>query len=385
MRVMMIGPYPRSPGRIDGGVAAAMTYLSQALVTVQGVQLIGVRIAWDAESSLGGEFGWPIVDLSMGRFGLSTLYRRQRVRLRELIRQHRPHIIHAQGVDVAGYLSVNSGMPTVVTVHGLLSENAKYQTNLANRARSTVAGMLTERRTIRRATDLIAISPFVAQYYGAKIAGRVHEVPNAVAPRFFGLTRLPERGRYLFAGRIAHGKGLIDLLHAIARNTSSVTKVVLAGAAPDKSYENEVRMASERLGLSNVVTFAGLLDEEALLGEFSRAEALLLPSHQETAPMVVQQAMAAGLAVIASKVGGIPFQIEHDATGLLFEPGNVEELTGLLSRLGADRSLGPRLGAAARKSACARYDANEVALATISVYQHVLTSNARLGGHRKSP
>ena len=145
-----------------------------------------------------------------------------------------------------------------------------------HRARAIVAGMLTERRTIRRATDLIAISPFVTQYYGTGIAGRVHEVPNAVAPSFFEVKRFPERGRYLFAGRIANGKGLIDLLHAIARNASTVKKVVLAGAAPDKSYENLVRMESERLGLSNIVVFAGLLDEASLQGEFSRAEALAI-------------------------------------------------------------------------------------------------------------
>src|SRR5688572_1382815 len=209
MRVMMIGPYPRSPGRIDGGVAAAMTYLSQALVATQAVQLIGVRIAWDGDISRPwGDFEWPIVELSIGKLGLSTLYLRQKARLRHLIREHRPDILHGQGVDVAGYLSVNSGMPTVVTVHGLLSENAKYQTDLVTKARAIVAGMLTERRTIRRASDLIAISPFVTQYYGAQIAGRVHEVPNAISSRFFRLRRFPERGRYLFAGRIAHGKGL---------------------------------------------------------------------------------------------------------------------------------------------------------------------------------
>jgi glycosyltransferase involved in cell wall biosynthesis len=381
---MMIGPYPRSPARIDGGVAAAMTYLSQALVATQGVQLIGVRIGWDGDTSRQcDEFAWPIVDMPLGRLSLSTLYRRQQARLRHFIRHHRPDIIHGQGVDVAGYLSVKSGIPTVVTVHGLLSENAKYQTDLATKARAIVAGMLTESRTIRRATDLIAISPFVTQYYGAKIAGRVHEVPNAISSRFFGVKRFPERGRYLFAGRIANGKGLIDLLRAIARNISSVTKVVLAGAAPDKAYENEVRMESERLGLSKVVTFAGLLDEEALLGEFSRADALILPSHQETAPMVIQQAMAAGLAVIATKVGGIPYQIQHDVTGLLFEPGNIDELSGLIQRLASDSSLGLRLGTAARESASTLYDANEIARATISVYETVLSSNSCLGRHRK--
>ena len=47
LRVMMIGPYPRSPDRIDGGAASALTYLSQALVAESGVELVGVRIAAD--------------------------------------------------------------------------------------------------------------------------------------------------------------------------------------------------------------------------------------------------------------------------------------------------------------------------------------------------
>ena len=383
MRVMMIGPYPRSPNRIDGGVAAAMTYLSKALVAKHELQLVGVRIAWGDEISRQvNDFAWPIVDMPLGRLSLSSLYQRQKAHLRDLVRHHRPDIIHGQGVDVAGYLAVSAGIPTVVTVHGLLSECAKFETEMRARARAIVTGMLTERRTIRRATDLIAISPYVTEYYGAGIAGRVHEVPNAVAPSFFEVRRSPERGRFLFAGRIAKGKGLIDLLRAIATNSSTVKQLVLAGAAPDKSYEDLVRVESARLGLSNIVVFAGLLDEASLQEEFSRAEALLLPSYQETAPMVVQQSMAAGLAVIASRVGGIPYQIEHDATGLLFEPGNVDELAELIRRLALDGSLAPRLGAAAREVASARYDASQVASATISVYETVLNSVARAGSHR---
>ena len=82
------------------------------------------------------------------------------------------------------------------------------------------------------------------------------------------------------------------------------------------------RIAGE-LGIAPKVEFTGLLDEPSLIREFERAEALVLPSFQETAPMVVQQAMAAGLAVVASRVGGIPYQIRHEVSGLLFEAGNV--------------------------------------------------------------
>ncbi len=87
-----------------------------------------------------------------------------------------------------------------------------------------------------------------------------------------------------------------------------------------------------------------------MLEEFSRAEALVLPSYQETAPMVIQQAMAAGLAVIATKICGVPYQIEHDVTGLLYTAGSVDELATLLRRLGTEPSLGKRLGEAARAS-----------------------------------
>ena len=376
MRVMMIGPFPRSPDRIDGGVAAAITYLSQALVKMPGVELVGVRIAWDAgESRTSDGMGWPIDDLALDRMSLSTLYWRQKRRLRELIRHYQPTVIHAQGTDVAGFLAIGCGLPAVVTVHGILGECAKFQTDLATKARAKLASLLTERRTIRRATDLIAISPYVTRYYQSEISGRVHEIPNAVAWNFFQVVRTPQRGRVLFAGRIANGKGLLELLRAVAGNPDVVRKLVLAGAAPDIAYERLVRNETQRLGLANRVEFAGLLSERNLLKEFGLAEVLVLPSYQETAPMVVQQAMASGLAVIATRVGGIPFQIEHDVTGLLFEPGDVGELTRLIERIGNEPTLSRRLGNAAKEMAVAKYDAEGVARATLTVYQSMFSSH----------
>jgi glycosyltransferase involved in cell wall biosynthesis len=344
-------------------------------VAEPGIELVGVRITRDGTGTHEStEFGWPVADLSLGRLSLSTFYRRQKHRLSNLIRQYRPDIVHGQGTDVAGFLAVGCGLPSVVTVHGLLGECAKYQTNPATKARAVLSGLLTERHTVRRATDLIAISPYVTRYYESELRGRVHEVPNAVAPSFFGVRRAPERGRLLFAGRIANGKGLVELLRAVALNQATVTKVVLAGSAPDPAYADFVRKEAELLGLTGRVEFAGLLDEPSLLEEFALAEALVLPSYQETAPMVIQQAMAAGLAVLATNVGGVPFQIQHDVMGLLFGAGDVAQLAGLLGRLGDDPSLSRRLGEAAKIAAVARYDASTVARATIAVYQSILSS-----------
>ena len=373
LRVMMIGPYPQSPDRINGGVASAVMYLSQALAAEPGIDLIGVRIAKGrADSCQSTQFNWPVADLPLGRLGLTTFYRRQKHRLGELINHFRPDIVHGQGTDIAGFLAVGCGLPAVLTVHGLLGECARFQTDPATKARAVLAAMLTERNTVRRATDLIAISPYVTRYYQKEIKGRIHDVPNAVAPNFYRLARVPERGRLLYAGRIAHGKGLIELLQAVARNRATVTRLVLAGAAPDPVYEDLVKNEAVRLNLAECVQFAGLLRESALLQEFARAEALMLPSHQETAPMVVQEAMAAGLAVIATNVGGIPEQVEHEVTGLLFEPGDVNQLTALIARFGNDEDLSRRLGAAAKAVAIERYQASAVARATISVYRTML-------------
>ena len=108
----------------------------------------------------------------------------------------------------------------------------------------------------------------------------------------------------------------------------------------------------------------------------------MLPSHQETAPMVVQQAMAAGLAVVATNVGGIPQQVQHDTTGLLFGPGDVHALAANLRRLHDEPGLASRLGAAGRVVASERYRADEVAMATRAVYVQALAARGRINKER---
>lgn len=370
---MMIGSYPRTPGRINGGVAAAMMYLSGELARTSGIELIGVRIAKDeADASDASQFDWTIVDLPLGRLSLSTLYGRQRKRLAELVARYNPDILHAQGADIAGFLAVRSTVPSVITIHGLLAECARFQSNPVERARATLAAAVTERSTVLRATDLIAISPYVTAYYADGIRGRVHDVPNPVAASYFEMPRAPEPGRFLYAGRIANGKGLVELIQAYASVRQPHWSLVLAGATPDSAYEGRLRSLTAALGVSASVHFRGLLDEATLMQEFSVAQSLVLPSFQETAPMVVQQAMAAGLAVVATKVGGIPFQVDHGTTGLLFDAGDAVALGRHLKAVGDDPQLARELGAAAKVAAEARYRAGVVADATAAVYRGIL-------------
>ncbi len=370
---MMIGPYPSDPARINGGVAAAMMYLCDALIAGGEIELIGVRVSRSERDRCdASRYLYPVHDLPLGRLSLTTLYRRQLGRLRDLISVHKPDLVHAQGTDIAGYLAVRCGLPSVVTVHGLLAECARYQSDLLARMRASFAAAVTERDTVRRATDLIAISPYVTRYYGREIGGRVHDVPNAVAPAYFEVSRKPEAGRLLYAGRIANGKGLSELIQAFARTSSSTANLVLAGAMPDAAFGRELCEEIERLGLTKRVTLAGLLDESQLINEFARSQALILPSHQETAPMVVQQAMAAGLPVVATRVGGIPDQIDHGSTGLLFDAGDASSLAKHIKRIFNEPDWVERMGVSARGLAHTRYRASRVASDTVAIYRDMI-------------
>jgi glycosyltransferase involved in cell wall biosynthesis len=372
----MIGPYPRSPDKIDGGAASALTYLSQELARRPGIELVGVRIAdTTTASKCNGTFGWPVVDLPLGRLGLLTLYRRQRREFASLLERYRPDVVHGQGIDLPGFIAAHCGIPSVVTVHGILAEETRYGADLSARLRSCLTGVLLERPTIRRATDLISISPYVSQHYGSLIRGRVYEIPNAISQRYFEIKRSPESGRVLFAGRIIRRKGVLDLVRAFGEAFEWGDRLVLAGAATDPEYDRLVRQEVARRGITARVEFRGLVDETTMLEEFSRASALVLPSYQETAPMVIQQAMAAGVPVIATRICGIPYQIEEGATGLLYEAGIVGQLASLMRKLRTDPSLGVRMGEAARSAATGRYRAGTVADATLRAYEAILDEN----------
>jgi glycosyltransferase involved in cell wall biosynthesis len=246
------------------------------------------------------------------------------------------------------------------------------RTNPIARFREYAQARITEQFVVERAPHVVAISPYVARHYKGRMGGVIHEIPNAVAPAFFTLRRRPQPRRLLFAGRLSRGKGVLDLVRVVASALPARHTLVLAGSCPDPFFDSQLRSTISDLKCGDRVELAGLLDEQELIGEFSRASALVLPSYQETAPMVIQQAMASGLPVVATRVGGIPDLIEHDVSGLLYHPGDLGALASSLGRLDAEAGLAERLAFAAREKACLSFTAEAIASATLSVYQGIL-------------
>jgi glycosyltransferase involved in cell wall biosynthesis len=192
-----------------------------------------------------------------------------------------------------------------------------------------------------RGADLVAAtSRSVAGWAGAR--AEVVYPGVDVPPRLPGL-RSAGRGRVLgAAGRLAPIKGLEYLLQALAIVQATVPEVALeiAGSGPE---EASLRDEVNRLGLEGRVRFLGWQEEIP----FQRWDVFVMPSLEEAFGIAALEAMAAGLPVVGSAVGGLPELIEDGRTGCLTPPADSRALAERLIPLLLDGGLRGRMGAAA--------------------------------------
>jgi len=377
LRVAMITDYPDDEGVVDGGVQAVSKYLVKAMAQTGDihVDVIGFRYGATKSETIRAD-GYTRHILPGGRFGAITGYWQDQRSLNRLLKTISPDIVHSQGVGHDGTVAARSGYPVVTTIHGIFSEEAKHIESFHRRTRHRLLDMLSEYHCIRHAKHTILISPYVGEHWGDKLSGQKYMIANPVAPGFFDVSRNEENGRILFAGRLYKLKGVADLISAVATVSGTMNaKLVLAGSLDDSDYVEFLKAETRRLGVEKRVEFAGILGEERLLDELSRAAVLVLPSYQETAPMVIQEAMASGVPVIATRVGGTSYQIDDGESGFLVEAGDVEALADRLLRLFSDDQLRIDMGRAARERASDDYRAINVAKATIDVYRKILARN----------
>ena len=168
-------------------------------------------------------------------------------------------------------------------------------------------------------------------------------VPIAPAPPPGG-----RRNVVLFLGRLTREKGLHELLEAFAglRVQLPEAELVCAGAGELEAAQQR----AARLGIEETVRFPGWIGPQERQAWLRRAAVLALPSHAEGLPMCLLEAMAAGVPVVASAVGGIPDVVRHGVNGLLVAPGDAAELERALRRLLREPRLAAALGAAGRES-----------------------------------
>ncbi len=181
--------------------------------------------------------------------------------------------------------------------------------------------------------------------------------PQREAREVLGLPQ--ERCVILFVGRIEPLKGIDTLLRAIALIAPDMPcwqealSVSIIGGAPGAGIATEGRVNAElarleelraELGIEELVTFLGAKDQDRLVYYYSAAELVVVPSHYESFGMVALEAMACGTPVVASKVGGLAYNVQDGQTGFLVPNGDAEALAAKIQRLLTDQELNDKLG-----------------------------------------
>lgn len=359
---------------VDGGVQAVTKYLVDELVKSEQLDVHVLSFKYGADRLDSREMhGYTRHVIPAARLGAFTIYSRDQHAANTLLERLRPDIVHSQGAGHYGIVATRSPYPALITIHGIMSKEAVHAASLRLKFRRWLISQLSNRYCIRSDKSTIIISPYVADYYGDRLTGPRFHIPNPVAPVFFAVERSEKPGTILFAGRLLPLKGVSDLLAATATIAKSQhVRLVLAGSLENRRHVANLRSQAAELNIQEIVHFRGILDEAELLSEFAQASVLVLPSYQETAPMVIQEAMAAGVPVIATRVGGIPYQISDGETGLIFDPGDVQRLTEHLMSVLQDEVMRKTFANAARRYAEDHYRAEGIARRTIEAYQQIL-------------
>lgn len=161
--------------------------------------------------------------------------------------------------------------------------------------------------------------------------------------------------RLLFVGRLAAVKGIPILLEALVklRAQHPGVRLTLVGDGPERE---SLKALAARLGVADMVTFAGYADEDGVAAHLAGSDIFVLPSFAEGVPVVLMEAMAARLPVVASRVAGVPELVEDGESGFLVPPGDVAALTARLGTLLADPERGATMGETGRQKVIADYN-----------------------------
>ena len=300
--------------------------------------------------------------------------------VRRKLREIRPDVVHGQGTERDCAISaVFSGYQNVVTLHG----NMRLVAKLAKAKPWSYLGLTAalENVVLRRTDGVVCISTYT-QANVRKLNGRTWIVPNAVDPSFFETQRKPGDPPTIlcvgFVGPRKNQNAFIEALVPLREKRNF--RLVFLGKAPSRNdyAESFLRLVQQYSWIEH----AGFVGREGLREELAKASILALPSLEDNCPMVILEAAAAGVPVVASRVGGIPDLIEHEVNGLLFDPEDAAGIRESVRKALVDRRLSESLAEAGKRTARERFHPVAVAEQHLAIYRELLSSSGGSGQNR---
>jgi glycosyltransferase involved in cell wall biosynthesis len=263
-----------------------------------------------------------------------------------------PVVVSLRGSDVPGYDPHHAG---VQRMHRLLKPLTRW--------------------IWRRADRVVALS----ESLGRLTSQTMPELRYAVVPNGVDLTlfhppevmRQPRTSpvRCLAVARLVERKGLGCLIRAFALLERGRFELDIVGDGPDR---HALRELATNLGVAEEVRFLGSLSRPMVAERYRQADLFTLPSTAESFGNVFAEALASGLPIVASQVGGIPDLVEHGSNGLLVPPGDPLRLAQAIRYLADDPQLRSEMAGRNRVKAEATLEWTQVTKRYLSIYEAVM-------------
>jgi glycosyltransferase involved in cell wall biosynthesis len=295
--------------------------------------------------------------------------------LARLLRHERFDILHThtpRAALIGRVAATLAGVPMVHHVHGQTATEVRgrWWTRLMARI---------ERTSLSRAAAVIAVSSSAAEYMARQgiAKSRLRVIPNGVPAR----AALPPRAipatewTLGMVGLLRPRKGLETVLDALAllRRQGFAVRLRVIGSFETTAYQREVEQHVERLGIGAAVDWAGFCHD--IDTQLVRLDLMAFPSLlAEGMPMVVLEAMAAGVPLVASRVAGVTDVLRDGVEGLLCKPGDPADLAGAISRVLRGTVCWESLRSRAHRRQSEEFSDSAMARSVAELYREILDS-----------
>jgi glycosyltransferase involved in cell wall biosynthesis len=306
----------------------------------------------------------PLPRLTLGEYVSFSLLSAAKVRAADL------DIVHGHSMYSFGYaLARRRKLPYLLTAHGTQKNELKHTLNTRptpNHVITDFGSMLMERYSARKADAVIVVSQenkrdIVAQYHTPE--DKVKVIHNGIDPARFRKSELGNN-RIIYVGRLHERKGVDKLLLSFKKVLDEMdAELVIVGSG---EMAGTLKKLAKRLAIKGSVRFCGYVDDDAIPELYSSSSLFVMPSYYEGFGIVLLEAMASGLPVVATATGGAPELIEDGVNGFLATHGNMHE--SIISLL-QDRALMKACGSRNIELAKGQFSWDAIADKTLGVYR----------------
>ncbi len=293
---------------------------------------------------------------------------------KKFLRKLKPDLVHGQGTERDCSISaVFSGFPNVITIHGNMRLIAAV--NGAPPLSFEWLAARLETLTILRTDGVVCITNYT-QSAVRDLTDKTWVLPNAVDASFFDVKREAQpESEILCVGYISHRKNQNAFIRALDPLAERMKlKVTFLGHA--SSQDRYSAQFFDLIKSRSWCRHAGFADRNTLKRRLACASLLAMPSLEENCPMVLLEAMAAGVPVVAAKVGGVPDLIKRDINGILCDPNNAESMRSAIAYAFENSNRIRAMVETAKSQARERYHPRIIAARHEEIYCEVLSKRS---------